>query len=113
MRLGEQEFASAWEAGWAMTPAQAIAARDLQSSEQSDTAQRLPAVPLEVDAAGLTRRELEVLRLVTQGLTDAQVAEQLIVSQRTVHAHLRSIYDKLDVATRTAAARYAAEHQLL
>jgi DNA-binding CsgD family transcriptional regulator len=59
---------------------------------------------------GLTARELEVLRFVAEGLTDAQVAEQLVVSLRTVHAHLRSIYRKLDVSTRSAATRYAIEH---
>ena len=62
--------------------------------------------------AGLTAREVEVLRLVAQGLTDAQVAERLFVSPHTVNAHLRSIYGKLGVASRTAAARFATEHGL-
>ena len=62
--------------------------------------------------AGLTAREVEVLRLVAQGLTDAQVAERLFVSLATVKTHLRSIYGKLDVPSRTAAARFAAEHGL-
>ena len=48
-----------------------------------------------------------------QGLTDAEVAEQLVVSIRTVHAHLRSIYRKLDVHTRSAATRYALEQASL
>jgi DNA-binding NarL/FixJ family response regulator len=61
---------------------------------------------------GLTTREMEVLRLVAQGLTDAQVAEQLVISPRTVNAHLTSIYSKLGVPSRTAATRYAIEHQL-
>ena len=61
----------------------------------------------------LTPRELDVLRLVAQGLTNAQVAEELVVSPRTVHAHLRSVYGKLDVNSRTAATRYALEHDLL
>ena len=47
-----------------------------------------------------------------EGLTDAQVAERLVVSLRTVHAHLRSIYRKLDVRTRSAATRYAVDHGL-
>jgi predicted ATPase/DNA-binding CsgD family transcriptional regulator len=62
---------------------------------------------------GLTVREVEVLALVAEGLTDAQVAERLVVSIRTVHAHLRSIYRKLDVRTRSAATRYAVEHDLV
>jgi len=55
---------------------------------------------------------VEVLRLVAEGLTDAQVAERLYVSLATVKTHLRSIYGKLDVPSRTAAARFANEHGL-
>ena len=64
-------------------------------------------------AEGLTLREIEVLGMVATGLTDAEVAEQLVVSIRTVHAHLRSIYRKLDVHTRSAATRYALAHDLV
>ena len=63
-------------------------------------------------AEDLTARELEVLALVADGLSDAEVAERLVVSIRTVHAHLRSIYRKLDVHSRSAATRYALEHGL-
>lgn len=66
-----------------------------------------PALPF-----GLTPREAEVLRLVAQGLPDAEVAERLFLSRRTVHAHLRTIYGKLGVATRSAATRLAIEHSL-
>ncbi len=62
---------------------------------------------------GLTAREIEVLRLVAQGLTDAEVAENLIISCRTVHAHLSSIYSKLSISSRSAATRYAFEHTLI
>jgi predicted ATPase/DNA-binding CsgD family transcriptional regulator len=112
-QLGEQEFASAWEVGRAMTPQQAIAAQDTQQLGQSDPAQHVPAALQRPGLTELTARELDVLRLVAKGLTNAQVAEQLVVSQRTVHAHLRSIYSKLDVASRTAAARFALDHKLL
>ena len=54
-----------------------------------------------------------MLRLVAQGLTNAQIAEQLIVSPHTVHAHVRSIHSKLGVTSRSAATRYAFEHQLV
>jgi DNA-binding CsgD family transcriptional regulator len=63
--------------------------------------------------AGLTPREIEVLRLVAEGLTDAQVAERLFLSPRTVSQHLRSIYNKLGVSSRAAATRFAIEHGLL
>src|SRR6266568_2999173 len=61
---------------------------------------------------GLTEREIEVLRCVAQGLTDAQVAERLVISPRTVHSHLNSIYSKLGISSRSAATRYAFEHDL-
>jgi DNA-binding NarL/FixJ family response regulator len=63
--------------------------------------------------AGLTVREVEVLRLVAQGLTDAQVAEQLVISPRTVNFYLTSIYSKLGVSSRSAATRYAMEQGLI
>ena len=63
--------------------------------------------------AGLTAREVEVLRLVVQGLTDAQMADQLVISPRTVNWHLTAIYSKLRVTSRSAATRYALEHHLV
>ena len=63
--------------------------------------------------AGLSEREVEVLRLVARGLSDAEVAEILIISPRTVNAHLRSIYSKLNITSRHAATHFALEHQLI
>jgi DNA-binding NarL/FixJ family response regulator len=62
---------------------------------------------------GLTAREVEVLRLLARGLTNAQIARELIVSLLTVKAHVRSIYSKLGVTSRSAATRYALEHHLV
>jgi DNA-binding NarL/FixJ family response regulator len=62
--------------------------------------------------AGLTQREVEVLRLLAKGLTIVQIAEQLIISFHTANAHVRSIYNKLEVTSRNAATRYALEHHL-
>jgi predicted ATPase/DNA-binding CsgD family transcriptional regulator len=70
-------------------------------------------VPFSPPPAGLTDREVEVLRLLAQGLSNPQIAERLVVSLFTVKAHLRSIFGKLDVASRTAAARYAIDHKLV
>ncbi|GAB4445440.1 MAG: hypothetical protein OHK0015_47730 [Chloroflexi bacterium OHK40] len=61
---------------------------------------------------GLTAREVEVLRLVARGLTDAQVADELVLSRRTVSTHLTSIYSKLGISSRSAATRFALEHGL-
>lgn len=62
--------------------------------------------------AGLTSREVEVLRLLAQGCTGTQIAEQLTISHRTVTTHLTSIYNKLGVNLRVAATRFALEHHL-
>jgi DNA-binding CsgD family transcriptional regulator len=59
--------------------------------------------------AELTAREVEILHLVAQELTNRQIAERLFLSVRTVHAHLRSIFRKLGVRSRAAASRRAAE----
>ena len=63
--------------------------------------------------AGLTAREVEVLRLAARGLTNAQIAQELFLSPRTVNAHLNSIYQKLGVSSRTTATRFASEHGLI
>jgi DNA-binding CsgD family transcriptional regulator len=101
-QLSEEAFAAAWAEGSLMTPQEAIAAY------RSAAAKSPPGYP-----AGLTAREVEVLRLVATGLTDARVAEELVVGLRTVHSHLRSIYRKLGVSSRTAATRYAIERGIV
>ena len=60
----------------------------------------------------LTQREVEVLGLIAEGLTNSQIAERLVLSSRTVQAHVRSIYSKLGIASRSAATRYAIGHNL-
>ena len=59
------------------------------------------------DLAGVTRRELEVLRLVAQGHSNRQVADELYISARTVHAHLRNMLHKTESANRTELASWA------
>jgi DNA-binding NarL/FixJ family response regulator len=65
------------------------------------------------DEPGLTRRELEILRLVADGHSNAQLARMLWVTEQTVKFHLSNIYRKLDVANRTEASRWAQLHGLL
>jgi DNA-binding NarL/FixJ family response regulator len=60
----------------------------------------------------LTTREIEVLGLLARELSNLQIAERLVVSRRTVDAHLRSIYDKLGVKSRDAAIRVARDRGL-
>jgi predicted ATPase/DNA-binding CsgD family transcriptional regulator/transcriptional regulator with XRE-family HTH domain len=114
-QLGEQRFAAAWAQGRGMAVEQVLAALESAASEpvpSSSPAQSLVSLASTMNAAGLTAREVEVLRLLAQGLTDAQIAEQLVISPRTVNNHLTSIYRKIGVTSRTAAALYALEQQL-
>ena len=62
---------------------------------------------------GLTGREVEVLRLVAAGHTNPQIAATLFLSEKTVARHLSNIFGKIQVASRTAAAAYAIEHELV
>ena len=71
------------------------------------------ATPAGGRPAGLSVRELEVLRLVADGLTDAEVGARLSISPRTVGQHLRSVYTKLGVPSRGAATRFAVENGLV
>jgi len=75
----------------------------------------MPSVRVRHVEAGvnhLTPRQGEVLRLLARGWTDAQIADELFLSRRTVHAHLREIFRKLGVSHRSAATRFAIEHGL-
>ena len=74
------------------------------------TSPHAPKAPSYSD--GLTARVVEVLGLVAQGLTNEQVAEQLVISPRTVNSHLTSIFGKIGISSRGAATRYAIEHNL-
>jgi DNA-binding CsgD family transcriptional regulator len=62
---------------------------------------------------GLTARELEVLRLLVTGRTNAAIAEHLVLSAKTVDRHVSNIFDKLGVSSRTAATAFAYEHHLV
>jgi DNA-binding NarL/FixJ family response regulator len=109
VHLGERAFAAAWSQGRSMTPEQALAAQGRKPAPPATTTVTPPATY----PAGLTAREVEVLRLVAGGLTDLQIAEKLVLSPRTVHAHISSIYSKLAVTSRSMATRYAIEHHLV
>jgi len=121
-QLGEPAFEEARARGSTMTAAQALASPEAfapPATPRLPPAQAAPGSSPTAPAghpsspAGLTAREVEVLRLVSQGLTDAQVAEQLVISLRTVTTHLTSIYNKLGVNSRVAATRLAVAHQLV
>ena len=62
---------------------------------------------------GLTRREVEVLRLAARGLTTGQIADRLYISPKTADHHIQHIYGKIRVSTRAAAALWAMEHAVV
>jgi predicted ATPase/DNA-binding CsgD family transcriptional regulator len=110
--IGEEVFAAAWAAGQDLPLEQAIveaqtAAEEASKPTQGESDLQRPAV-----AGGLSPREVEVIKLVATGLTNAQVAERLFLSPRTVNSHLNSVYHKLGVSSRSAATRFAVEHGL-
>jgi ATP/maltotriose-dependent transcriptional regulator MalT len=119
-QVDEAVFAVAWKEGRAM-PLEQLVAQALETNEASETEPK-PGEAGQEEALSdlpppppheLTAREVEVLRLLTQGLTSAQIAEQLVIGLVTVNSHVRSIYSKLGVSSRAAATRYALEHHLL
>ena len=114
-RLGDHLFAVAWAQGRSMTPEQAMAAQGQALLPTPTPAQSEASLPMQSPAlpAGLTAREVEVLSLLAQGWTDAQIAEHLVLSPRTVNRHTASLYSKLGVSSRAAATRYAIEHHVL
>jgi ATP/maltotriose-dependent transcriptional regulator MalT len=91
--------------GRAMSPEQAIgyALEEPEASRDGAPAAR----------AGLTKRELEVLRLVARGMSNAEIAASLIVSEHTVHRHVANILGKLGVSSRAAAVAQAAQFDLI
>jgi non-specific serine/threonine protein kinase len=119
-QLDEPTFLRAWTEGQAMTLEEAIA-EAVQVQAREHIPPPLPRAPVEPpsilpplgNSFRLSPREIEVLRLVAQGLTTTQIAQQLVISPRTADAHLRSIYSKLEVTSRAAATRSAIEHQLI
>lgn len=102
-QLDDQAFAVAWNEGRSMTLEQLLARSEPAVIHTSSS----------TCSHGLTSRENDVLRLLTQGLSSTLIADQLFISLTTVNSHVRSIYNKLGVSSRSAATRYALEHHLV
>jgi predicted ATPase/DNA-binding CsgD family transcriptional regulator len=112
-QLGEQVFLDAWNEGKTMTIDQLLDVQERSLLFPANLPQEEHPANKPVAALPLTAREVEVLCLVAQGYTSAQIAEQLVITTLTVNSHVRSIYTKLGITTRAAATRYAIEQQLL
>lgn len=118
-RVTPLRFQEAWAAGQQMTLAQAID----HALDAVAVPEPLPAAPLlevavsshpkaEQKLAGLTDRELEIVRLVARGLTNRDAAKLLFISQRTVDSHIQNIFAKLDLSSRSQLVAWAFEHGL-
>ncbi len=103
-------WADAWSTGRTLSLDGAVAEANGFAAEIMDA---VPAPKAVANLpAGLSEREIEVLRLIAQGLSNAQAAERLFLSPRTVEAHLRRIYEKLGGVSRFEAIRFALAHGL-
>jgi DNA-binding CsgD family transcriptional regulator len=98
-KLGEEAFDAAWTEAAAFTMERAIAYA--LAEDDADSV-----------AGGVSGRELDIVRLVACGLTDREIAFRLGISPRTVHAHLRSVFAKANVPSRTSLAVWAVRHHL-
>lgn len=116
--LGPEAFAAAWSAGRALpledvlAEACAVPATIPQEASPAPSVPPVTAGPAPALPDGLSSREVEVLRLLASGLTNAQIGDRLFISPRTVNAHLYRIYNKLGLTSRSAAVRYVFDHGL-
>jgi DNA-binding CsgD family transcriptional regulator len=102
---GEPAASLAWAAGEAMDLETALASA-LEAMDGVDLAHR-PGRPLDPRGASLTRREVEVLALVGEGLSDGEIAERLFISKKTASVHVANVKDKLGTQNRVETALVA------
>jgi DNA-binding NarL/FixJ family response regulator len=108
-RVSDDSWAEAWEAGRSMSiDAASHYARQITVPVAADRVSDTSGTP-----AVLSRRELEVLRLVADGQTNQEIAASLFISPNTVTNHVTNILNKLGLDSRTAAATYAVRHGLI
>jgi DNA-binding NarL/FixJ family response regulator len=85
----------------------------VSTTASSSRVNAAPATPGSLKHAGLTEREIEVLRLIAKGATNREIAETLVISEGTVKNHISNILSRLGLRDRTQAAIYARENALL
>lgn len=114
--LGTDAFAAARAEGAELSVERAVALMSREGSAGTGPSASGTTRPSKASRGGasfLTPREREVLELLAEGLTYAEIGERLSISSRTVDAHLRSIYSKLEVRSRHAAVREAARREII
>jgi DNA-binding CsgD family transcriptional regulator len=110
VRLGAGRAAELTAAGAALD----LNGAAVYARQQIDVARRDPnPSERETRPGGLSRRELEVLRLVSDGRTASEIASQLFISTRTAEHHIQNIYTKIGVSSRAAATRWAVAHEVV
>jgi DNA-binding NarL/FixJ family response regulator len=111
--LGQDQFEAEWLASQTRTPEQAVAvAREVISAELARSASASPPV-VPSSAAGLTPREVDVLRLLVEGRSDREIGEALFIGTRTVQTHVANLFAKLGVNARAEAAAVAVRRGLV
>ena len=117
--LGEKAFTAARLQGRGMTPEQALNAQETPPATpvpgRAETGIMPPPATISTPAsfAGLTAREIEVLRLVAKGFTNTEIAEELRLSEKTIAHHLTHIFNKTGSENRAAATAFAIRHGLV
>jgi DNA-binding NarL/FixJ family response regulator len=99
--LSDSEFNSAWDEGSALSAGEAVAYAQRGRGERKRPSSGW---------GSLTPTELDVVRLVGEGLPNKDIATQLFVSPRTVQSHLRHVYNKLGLTSRVQLAKEVARH---
>lgn len=112
-RLGEAAFTAAWEEGRAMDLSGALELAGKDTYSQPDNRPRGRGRPKARYVGGLTAREFDAVALVARGMTNVEIAEELILSVRTVEAHVASSLQKLGLHTRAELAAWAVREGIL
>ena len=107
-RLAEAAFTAAWAVGRTLPMAMAITEALAVADEVNQ-----PVPPDVPNRSGLTRREAEVLRLLAEGRSDREIAEELYISPKTVGTHVSNLLGKLGVPSRAAAVAHVHRHGLV
>jgi DNA-binding NarL/FixJ family response regulator len=100
--MGDGAFEAEYAAGRTLDPAQVLAALGRVDTAAGRARVAVPGG----DGSALTPRELDVLKLVAQGLSNPDIARRLVLSEHTVHRHLANILRKLNLSSRAAAAAW-------
>ena len=107
--MGDEAFDAEHAAGRSLGPAEVLA----EAGRKDTPAERGRAADSREAALVLTPRELDVLKLVAQGSSNADIARRLFLSEHTVHRHLANILRKLNLSSRAAAAAWGVRSGLV